>query len=217
MKLLACFLTATAAACAPVTAERAPDSPGGDGGVDARAAGVDGVARAGGEALPPVGYGTLRQEAFTVTLRSRELLVKVTPLGEAVIRLAAPDTYGRLHALADSRRLRAARSAGRATVEPFLVSFFSYEPDVTFQPRDINLEHQGRLLRPLAIVPITPGWGRQRLRQQEAQSAVYGFDADIDLALPMTVRYGSERSDAWNDVIPRLETEYARVRSQAGR
>jgi len=45
--------------------------------------------------------------------------------------------------------------AGVAAPQLFLVSFFSYEPDVSFQPEDLQLSYQGRLLRPLAIVPVT--------------------------------------------------------------
>lgn len=204
------------AACAPVA--------GGGAGADVDARRVTGSDTAATDTaagnrsadLPPAGYGTLRQEEFTVSLRHGALLIKVTPLVESVIRLAAPDTYGRLHALAASRRGAIARDAGLSRIAPFLVSFFSYEPDVTFQPADIQLEHQGRLLRPLAIQPITPGWGRQRLRQQETQSAVYAFDPSVDLSLELAVRYGFERSDAWNRIIPRLESERTRVFSQVG-
>ena len=181
-------------------------------GLGARAA----VAQAKGAdpagALVPAGYGTLRQDEFTVVLRSGSLLVKVTPLAEAVIRLAAPDTYERLHALAESRR----PAAGSGPVELFLVSFFSYQPDVPFQPEDLQLLHQGRLLRAESVIPLTPGWGRQRLAQQETQSAVYVFSAGIDYELPLVVRYGFEQSDEWARIIQRLEVERAKVRARAG-
>ena len=49
--------------------------------------------------LVPAGYGTLIQDHFTLTLESGPLRVKVTPLAESVIRLAAPDTYERLAGL----------------------------------------------------------------------------------------------------------------------
>lgn len=52
------------------------------------------------EALVPAGFGTLKQDQFTVSLRSGPLLLKVTPLDESVIRLSAPDTYQKLHSLA---------------------------------------------------------------------------------------------------------------------
>jgi len=165
--------------------------------------------------LPPAGFGTLKQDAFTVSLRSGALLVKVTPLDEGVIRLAAPDTYTRLHALAESRRLEAARRVPGGDAQLFLVSFFSYDPDVPFQPEDLQLVAQGRTARPAAILPMTAGWGKQRLAQQETQAAVYVFEGPIEYGQPIIVRNGMDQSSAWNDVVPVLENERAKVLSRA--
>lgn len=166
-------------------------------------------------ALVPPGFGTLRQDAFTVSLRSGSLLVKVTPLTESVIRLGAPDTYTRLHALAESVRAEAARRVPGGTLQLFLVSLFSYQPDVPFQPEDLQLVATGRTLRPAAILPRTAGWGKQRLGQQEAQAAVYVFDGAIDYGQPLTVRNGMDQSDAWSDIIPVLDEERGKVAARA--
>ncbi len=166
-------------------------------------------------ALVPPGFGTLKQDAFTVSLRSGSLLVKVTPLTESVIRLAAPDTYTRLHALAESVRAEAARRVPGGTLQLFLVSLFSYQPDVPFQPEDLQLVATGRTLRPAAILPRTAGWGKQRLGQQEAQAAVYVFDGAIDYGQPLTVRNGMDQSDAWSDIIPVLDEERGKVVARA--
>jgi hypothetical protein len=171
------------------------------------------VAGADTATLVPAGYGTLRQDDATVSLRSGPVLAKVTPLREAVIRLLAPDTYTRLHALRESRSAEADRTGVRVP-ELFLVSFFSYEPDVTFQPEDLQLFHQSRLLRPVAIVPVTSGWGQQRLAQQETQTALYIYEGPIEYDQLMTVRYGQVESDEWRQVLLRLETERAKVLSR---
>src|SRR5688500_486249 len=125
--------------------------------------------------LVPVGLGTLKQDEFTMGLRSGALLVKVTPLDEAIIRMAAPDTYTRLHALRSSRQADAASRSNTEAPELFLVSFFSYEPDVTSQPEDVQIQHQGRQMRAAAILPLTPTWGKGRLSQQEVATAIYAF------------------------------------------
>jgi hypothetical protein len=161
------------------------------------------------------GFGTLRQDAFTVSLRSDALLVKVTPLAESVIRLAAPDTYTRLHALAESRRAAAAQRLPGGSPQLVLVSFFSYQPDVPYQPEDVQLTAQGRTLRPAAILPVTATWGAPRLAQQETQAAVYVFDAVIDYEQPLTVRYGMQQSDAWTDIVAALDTERGKVQARA--
>jgi hypothetical protein len=156
--------------------------------------------------LIPAGFGTLKQDEFTVALRSGALLIKVTPLAESVTRTAAPDTYTRLHALLENRKPEAQRVAGPTTnVELFLVTLFSYEPDVTYQPENLQITHQGRPYRPIAIMPITSGWGKQQLQQQQNQSAVYAFATTIDYEQPLTVRYGLEQSDDWTRIISRIQ------------
>ncbi|MGH7475387.1 MAG: hypothetical protein ACRELD_03790 [Longimicrobiales bacterium] len=185
------------AGCAPATASR-----------DAADAGRE-------PDLVPAGFGTLKQDEFTIELRSGRLLVKLTPLAESVTRLGAPDTHARLHALAARWSEEAARAAFTEQPELFLVSFFSYEPDVTYQPEAVQLLHEGRLLRPAAIFPLKPDWGRQRLAQQDPQSAVYVFDQRFDYELSIVLRYGLEQSDGWQRIVPRLQTERARVLARA--
>ena len=166
--------------------------------------------------LIPAGYGTLKQDEFTIALRSGALLIKVTPLSEFVTRTAAPDTYTRLHALHDSRKPEALRVTGpTANVELFLVTLFSYEPNVSYQPENLQLVNQGRQLRAVAIIPITQGWGQQQLQQQQQQSAVYAFQTAIDYEQSFTVRYGLEQSEDWTRIIPKIQVESERVKSRA--
>jgi hypothetical protein len=195
----------SAAACASVE----PGTPGTGTGDPA----VPPSASVTGDSLLPAGFGTLRQEEVTVSIRSDALLVKATPLDEAVIRLLAPDTYDRLSTLRRSRSEDASRTMMREP-ELFLVSFFSYQPDTSFQPEDLQIVYQSRLLRPAAIVPLTTNWGRQRLDQQETQAAIYAFDADIDFAQVLTVRYGTEQSEEWRQILTRLENERGQIRSR---
>ena len=160
------------------------------------------------------GLGTLKQDEFTLGIRAGALLVKVTPLNERVIRLAAPDTYNRLHALAESRRVDAAARVSSKEPELFLVSFFSYQPDVTFQPEDVQLDYNGRLLRAGAIMPLTASWGKGRMGQQETQAAVYVFADPVDFELPLIVKYGLDQNADWQRIVPKLEIERSKIRSR---
>jgi hypothetical protein len=171
---------------------------------------ADGSRGGSAPALVPPGYGTLRQDDATVSIRSGAVLVKLTPLDEAIIRLLAPDTYTRLHALRESRRGEVERISMRQA-ELFLVSFFSYQPDASFQPEDVQLFHQSRTLRPALIIPLTSGWGQQRLAQQETQTAVYAYEGPLEYDQALTVRYGQSQSDEWRQIIVRLETERSKV------
>ena len=161
----------------------------------------------------PVGLGSLHQDQFTMSLRDGDLLLKVTPLDESVIRLAAPDTYERLHNTAESRMQQARDAVYSGEPELMLVSFFSYSPDVDYRPDDLIVVQQGRQMRPVAILPVTSGWGRGRLQQREIQNAVYVFDRDIDYAQPMTIRYGAMDTGDWINIVPTLDRERVRVRS----
>jgi hypothetical protein len=202
--LLLALLAVSSTACAPaIGSESRPAS---------RSTAERGAA-AQTRVMVPAGYGTLRQDDATVSLRSGPVMVKITPLDEALIRLLAPDTYTRLHALRESRSAEADRASMRP-VELFLVSFFSYQPDVLFQPEDLQLFHQSRVLRPSLIMPVTSGWGQQRLAQQETQTAIYAYESPIEYDQAITVRYGQVESDEWRQVLMRLETERSKVLSR---
>jgi hypothetical protein len=164
--------------------------------------------------MVPAGLGSLHQDQFTLSLRDGDLLLKVTPLEESVIRLAAPDTYERLRATVDSRIEQARAAVYSGEPELMLVSFFSYSPDVDYRPDDLLVVQQGRQMRPVVVLPLTNGWGRSRLQQREIQNAVYVFDRDIDYAQPMTIRYGALETGDWINVVPVLDRERARVRAR---
>lgn len=186
---------------------------GGAGGTAARGdadAGADGPTE-----LAPPGYGTLRQDQVTLSLRRDDLLIKVTPLAEGVIRLTAPDTYDRLRSLKTAHGPALARSTGLPEPPLFLVSFFSYEPNVLFQPEDVHLVNRGLRLRPREIAPVTPGWGIQRLAQEETQMAIYAFDPEIDLEQELAVEYQDARRGGWDRILQTLQSERARVRARA--
>ena len=167
--------------------------------------------------LPPAGYGSLRQDEFSIEIETVDLHVKITPLAERIIRLAALDTYHRLQALARSRWNQAAEMTEADGAEIFLVSFFSRAPNVAYNPEELRITHRGRSLQPVGILPLTTGWGRQLLQPQQTQSAIYVFEPPFDYDLPVTIRYGMQESDEWHrEVLPRLEEERTRVESRAG-
>jgi hypothetical protein len=167
--------------------------------------------------LPP-GYGSLRQDEIAIRLQPPGLVVRAIPLDEAVIRLLTPDSYRTLHDLrmsTGSRLTTIAQRLGGRAVEPWLVSFFGVQPEVRFSPMDLIVTSAGRDFRPLDVVPLSAGFGEQRLRQRETQTAVFVFDADIDVDQPLTVTFMNEQSDSWEHVLPRIERERALVRARA--
>jgi hypothetical protein len=174
-----------------------------------------GAGRAADRMVPP-GFGSLVQDEITLTVRIEQLLLKVTPLEEWVLRLAAPDTHGRLSALASSHRAEVERRTGVAAPSLFLVSIFGRTPGATFHPEDVHLLARGRRLRPLLVREMTSGWGEGRVDPEETQAAVYAFPEEIDLEQSIGVEYGGEPGSAWEPILQRLEAERGRARARAG-
>jgi hypothetical protein len=169
--------------------------------------------------LPPAGYGTLTQDQITIGIQSGSLLIKLVPLDEWVIRLTAPDTYRRLNSYKVSRGeeilRRARRSGERGWPRVFLVSFFTRNYEESFEPNDVQIRSQSFIYRQLDIIPITPEFTRNRLRQQETQMALYLFSEDIDLDLPLVALYQNAEGPQWVGIRSTLDRELATVLSRA--
>jgi hypothetical protein len=155
--------------------------------------------------------GTLRSEQVTVEVRDGSLLVRITPLDDEVVRLTAPDTRRRLGELvASQRQVLAGEPVHLDDPALFLVSFQSTEPDRDFEPEALAIETGLQRLRPLRVLPLTPGWGERRLRPRIAEAAVYVFDRPVPPMQPFVIHYGSHASDGWRNVIPLLQAEQRR-------
>jgi hypothetical protein len=174
----------------------------------------------GARPMAPVGYGSLTQDEITVLVQEGNLRIKVVPLAEWVIRLTAPDTYRRQNGYKISRSedvlAAAARAGERGWPTVFFVTFFSQAVEESFEPQDLQIRNESFLHRPLEVIAVTPDFGRERLRQQETQIALYVFSPDIDFNLPVTVEYGGVASDRWNSIRRVLDSELARATSRAG-
>jgi hypothetical protein len=166
--------------------------------------------------LVPAGFGSLVQDEITLTVRTEQLLLKVTPLEEWVLRLTAPDTHLRLSALASSHRAEVVRRTGVPNPSLFLVSIFGRTAGATFRPEDVHVLHRGRRLRPLLVREMTSGWGEGRVETGATQAAVFAFPEEIDLEQPISVEYGAEPGSGWEEILRRLEAERGRARGRAG-
>ncbi len=173
-----------------------------------------------GRAHVPVGFGTLRQDEIAIRLELQGLIVRAIPLDETLIRLLTPDSYRALRELQESNKQSIAavtrRTGGRAP-DVWYVSFYGVEPDVHFSPMELVITSAGRDFRALEVLPLSSGFGEQRLRQRETQSAIYLFDESIDLDQPLTVTFQSVRNDSWDQILTRVERERALVRARASR
>lgn len=173
-----------------------------------------------GRSNVPPGYGTLRQDEIAIRLEFQGLIVRAIPLEENLIRLLTPDSYRALRELQESNKQSIAavtRRTGGRTPDLWYVSFYGVEPDVHFSPMELVITSAGRDLRSLEVLPLSSGFGEQRLRQRETQSAIYLFDESIELDQPLLVTFQNVRDDSWEQILTRVERERALVRARASR
>jgi hypothetical protein len=195
------------AACAP---------PSGNNGTAVAPILEDTTARAG----IPAGFGSLRQDEIAIRLEPQGLIVRAIPLDESVIRLLTPDSYRALRDLEESNRRAiegiTRRSGGRSP-DLWYVSFYGLEENARFSPMELIITSGGQDFRPLDVIPLSTGFGEQRLRQRETQSAVYVYPGDIDVDHPLTVSFQGQQSVVWEQLLQRIERERALVRARAAR
>jgi hypothetical protein len=182
---------------------------------------IAGIARdTGSQGLVPAGFGSLKQDDISIRFQLRGLLVRATPLDESIIRVLAPDSYRSLRDRRESERDRIAALAARYGVRGFSIwsiSFYGLEPDVRFAPQDVVVSSVGRDFRPIELIPLTTGFGENRLDQRDTQTALYLFDEAVDVNQPLTVMVETVRSSGWDETLRNVERERALIRSRAGR
>ncbi|MDE3152899.1 MAG: hypothetical protein KGL93_11690, partial [Gemmatimonadota bacterium] len=172
------------------------------------------------QGLIPAGYGTLRQEDVSIKLSLEGVLVQLLPMNESVIRTLSPDAYRTLHELLAGYRstIRAyAAQYGLRDDNVWYVSFYGMAPDATFSPLDLTIRAPGRDFTPLRVIPITPGFGQNRLQVRDVQRAFYLFDDGLPLNQPLTVVMGAVTDDSWQTIERKIEAEQAHVRARAAR
>lgn len=170
--------------------------------------------------LIPAGYGSLRQEDIAIRLQLLGLQVQAIPLDEGVIRTLSPDTYRTLHELVAGQRATLEGVSRRTALREFSLWDVRYyglqQGETPFSPMEFIITSVGRDFRPIDIIPLSAGFGRQRVSQRATQRAIYVFDPQLDVNQPLTVQFETARSAEWSRILVRIERERALVRSRAG-
>jgi len=173
--------------------------------------------------LVPPNFGTLRQDDIAITFRPPGVLVTAIPLDESVIRLLSPDSYRALRSILESKRQQITqRSEMRGVREPrvWYVRYSGIEPDARFTPLDMTITSGGRDYRPFDIIPITGGFGAERLQARQTQSGLLLFEEGVDVNQSLVVTIGAVRNTDWNNdastgILSKLDQERANVRARA--
>ena len=166
----------------------------------------------------PAGYGTLTQNDLALRLSNDDLEIRFIPLDHRVTRLLARDAYQSLLGLTDSHRREIDSVASRAGVSQpglALVSFFGLRPDVRFDAQTLTLLIRNRVFRPIGIIPLNPKFTSGQLGIREQASAIYLFEEDLPVSDSFTLSYGGLTSEDWQNKLPTLDRERARVAARA--
>ncbi|HXT18595.1 MAG TPA: hypothetical protein VN706_23405 [Gemmatimonadaceae bacterium] len=172
-------------------------------------------------ALVPPGYGTLHQDDISIILQPNGVRVTALPLDESIIRLLAPDSYRSMRSILEAKRQQIAQRAqlrGIQNPRVWYVRFYGLTPDAHFVPTDFSILSGGREYRPFDVIPITGGFGDQRLQPRDTQAGLLLFEEGVDVTQPLSVTMGAERNTDWSldDILKKLDAERASVRARAG-
>jgi hypothetical protein len=169
--------------------------------------------------LIPPGLGTVRQDSISIVLQPEGVRVSAIPLDEAVIRVLAPDSYRSLHSTLESKRPQIAQRASMHGVRDprvWFVRFIGLAPDARFVPTDFTVTSGGREYRPFDVIPLSPGFGTQRLQPREQQTALLLFEDGLDVSQPIVVTMGSQRNSDWETILLKtIDPERAAIRARA--
>lgn len=172
--------------------------------------------------LIPPGLGTLRQDDISIVIETGGVRISALPLDESVIRTLAPDTYRALHLYAEDNKRRVAQRASMHGIRDprvWYVQFDGLAPDARFVWNDLTVTSGGRDFRPTDVVPLTSGFGEERLQPRERQRGLLIFEEGVDPAQPLAVSVGTVRNVDWDlgtaGILRKLDTERASIRGRA--
>ena len=159
-------------------------------------------------------YGTLSQSDLSLRMRNDDLEIRFVPLNERVTRLLAPDAYQSLRGLRAARQTSIdsmARVNGLSQPGLALVTFYGQREGVRFDPQLLTVVSRGRFLRPVGVVPLSPGFTSQQLAQRGQAMAIFLYDEVIPVDEAFTLTYDTLTSDDWERKLPLLERERGRL------
>jgi hypothetical protein len=167
------------------------------------------------------GFGSLRQDDLTVHLTlTGGLEVRAIPFEESLIRLLSPDSYNTMRLIKASRKIAVDSIMNRNRLQKvslWYVQFYGLEQgEARFSPQDLIVRNVGRDFRAIQILGLTTGFGDNRVKQREVQSALYVFDGQLDVYQTLTIQMGNVTSSTdWDAVLRRAEQERSSVRSRS--
>jgi hypothetical protein len=156
-----------------------------------------------GEETPDEKDQTLETEDISVTMEGRGIWIQITPIDESILRYCTEDTRNLYRTILSSHLDADLDTTGTV----FLYQYQGRDdPEIRFDPTDVDIMQQAKRYKPLRIIPHTPGFDQRILPfYGTPQMALYVYPEGIDFEFPMTFRYDGMTTDDWDDVIQRID------------
>lgn len=157
--------------------------------------------------------GVLQSDDISVILQGGGLWIKLTPMEEEILRYCTDDTRQMYRNLL-SNQGKELTGDDDVVFKKFFVQFRGQsENDIYFDPTELNVTQQGKLLKPEKIVPITSTFDKRVLKQYgNPELAIYAFSKDLDLERSFQVQYKDLSSSKWDEIIRSVEEAKLLVR-----
>ncbi len=157
--------------------------------------------------------GVLETDDISVILQGDGLWIRITPMEDEILRYCTQDTRNTYTKMLENQKGAFTKEEEKDVVK-FLVLFQGRsENEIYFEPTELNLNHQGKLYKPVKIVPISSTFDKRILKLYgNPEMAIYAFSKEIDLSLPIQFKYKKLESNKWTEIIGTVEDSKLLVR-----
>lgn len=157
--------------------------------------------------------GVLETDDISVILQGGGLWIRITPMEDEILRYCTQDTRNTYSKMLENQGGAFTKEEEKEFVK-FLVLFQGRsENEIYFEPTELNLNHQGKLYKSVKIVPISSTFDKRILTLYgNPEMAIYAFNKEVDLSLPIQFKYKELESQRWTEIIKTVEDSKLLVR-----
>lgn len=154
------------------------------------------------------GTGVLETDDISTVLEGEGLWIRITPLDDAILKYSTDDTRRTYTTITMSHP----ELSEYPDSKKFLVLFQGRkEPEVYFEPTELEIFQQGNRFRPEKIIPHTSTFDKRILKfYGTPEMAIYVFSKEIDLEFPIIFKYRTLENKDWERILTAWKDAKAR-------
>jgi hypothetical protein len=143
--------------------------------------------------------GILETDDISTVLEGEGLWIRITPLDEAILKYSTEDTRRTYTAIITSHP----ELSHYTESKKFLVLFQGRsEPEVYFEPTELEIFQQGNRFRPEKIISHTSTFDKRVLKfYGTPEMAIYAYSKELNLEFPITFKYRTLENKDWDRIL----------------